>query len=254
MTGATPGQAAFETHELASSYQWGSGAHPWDHGNPTSQLIWELAFRAGVDAANGTYTRPEFRLDHCPLHAGRKEVQIRRNGEWMCLQAAVAAPAPTPAPEREHIVIRDFLTGREMSHEETEHGPQPAPELAAASNAEVAYERWIENRNPADVGSMAGFVAGWQAAIAAASGWPLCPNGCGCRLGTEDADQRDCACDGLCCYGEIEVSETFAKLDQLRERVARVAAALDSEALATAPSKKSQIQEDAARRIREAMA
>lgn len=99
MSAPTPGQAAFETHELASSHQWGSGAYPWDRGNPTSQLIWELAFYAGVEAANGTYTRPEFRLDQCPLHPGRREVQIRRNGEWMCLQAAVAAAEPPPAPE-----------------------------------------------------------------------------------------------------------------------------------------------------------
>jgi hypothetical protein len=25
-----------------------------------------------------------------------------------------------------------------------------------------------------------------------------CPEGCGCRLGTEDADARECGCDGLC--------------------------------------------------------
>jgi hypothetical protein len=93
--------------------------------------------------------------------------------------------------------------------------PQPAP-----GNAEVAYEQWIEHRDPADVGSMAGFVAGWQAAVAAASGWPLCPNGCGCRLGSVDADSRDCACDGLCCYDEIEVSEVFAERDRLRKLLA----------------------------------
>lgn len=29
--------------------------------------------------------------------------------------------------------------------------------------------------------------------------WPTCPDGCGCRLGTEDADAHDCACDGPCC-------------------------------------------------------
>lgn len=32
---------------------------------------------------------------------------------------------------------------------------------------------------------------------------PLCPGGCGCRLGTEDADARECGCDGGCC-GEDE--------------------------------------------------
>lgn len=31
--------------------------------------------------------------------------------------------------------------------------------------------------------------------------WPeYCPYGCGCQLGTDDADRRDCACDGPCCY------------------------------------------------------
>lgn len=29
--------------------------------------------------------------------------------------------------------------------------------------------------------------------------WPRCPDGCGCRLGTEDADARECACAGPCC-------------------------------------------------------
>lgn len=90
---------------------------------------------------------------------------------------------------------------------------QPAPE-----DAEVAYERWIEHRDPASVGSRAGFTAGWQAAVDAAL-WPLCPNGCGCRLGTQDADQKDCACDGLCCYCVVEVSEVFAERDRLRSGI-----------------------------------
>jgi hypothetical protein len=76
-------------------------------------------------------------------------------------------------------------------------GTQPAP-----GNAEVAYEQWIEHRNPGDVGSMAGFTAGWQAAVTSASGRPLCPGGCGCRLGTDDADRRECGCDGGCCDGQ----------------------------------------------------
>jgi hypothetical protein len=35
--------------------------------------------------------------------------------------------------------------------------------------------------------------------------WPmlevteLCPGGCGCRLGTDDADRTECGCDGGCC-------------------------------------------------------
>jgi hypothetical protein len=31
---------------------------------------------------------------------------------------------------------------------------------------------------------------------------PLCPGGCGCRLGTDDADARECGCDGGCCGDE----------------------------------------------------
>lgn len=53
---------------------------------------------------------------------------------------------------------------------------------------------------------------------------------------------------------EGKCEDPAAAADQLRERVARAAAALDADALATAPSRKSQIQEDAARRIREALA
>jgi 5'-deoxynucleotidase YfbR-like HD superfamily hydrolase len=32
-----------------------------------------------------------------------------------------------------------------------------------------------------------------------AAGHPPCPGGCGCRLGTDDADRRECGCDGGCC-------------------------------------------------------
>jgi len=28
---------------------------------------------------------------------------------------------------------------------------------------------------------------------------PPCPGGCGCRLGTDDADRFECGCDGGCC-------------------------------------------------------
>jgi hypothetical protein len=28
---------------------------------------------------------------------------------------------------------------------------------------------------------------------------PQCPGGCGCRLGTDDADRFECGCDGGCC-------------------------------------------------------
>lgn len=28
--------------------------------------------------------------------------------------------------------------------------------------------------------------------------WPRCPDGCECRLGTDDADARECGCDGPC--------------------------------------------------------
>ena len=28
---------------------------------------------------------------------------------------------------------------------------------------------------------------------------PMCPGGCGCRLGTDDADRFECGCDEGCC-------------------------------------------------------
>lgn len=31
-----------------------------------------------------------------------------------------------------------------------------------------------------------------------------CPEGCGCRYGTEDADARECGCDGPCTEGGTE--------------------------------------------------
>lgn len=30
-------------------------------------------------------------------------------------------------------------------------------------------------------------------------GGSFCPGGCGCRLGTDDADRFECGCDGGCC-------------------------------------------------------
>jgi len=32
----------------------------------------------------------------------------------------------------------------------------------------------------------------------------LCPGGCECRLGTDDADRMDCACDNICCMVQQE--------------------------------------------------
>lgn len=111
----------------------------------------------------------------------------------------------------------DYLT--RLDEERAAAGPVP-------DSAEAAYEDWIAERDPADVGSQAGFTAGWRAAIAVAGGWPLCPNGCGCRLGTEDADRKECACDGLCCYDEVEVSEVFAERDRLLGQLDMARAAL----------------------------
>lgn len=42
----------------------------------------------------------------------------------------------------------------------------------------------------------------WETAAKAATDadlrWPCCPDGCGCRIGTDDADGRECGCDGPC--------------------------------------------------------
>ena len=53
---------------------------------------------------------------------------------------------------------------------------------------------------------------------------------------------------GVCPHGDLA-----AQLDQLRDRLATLAASLDADALATEPSKKSQIQADAARRDRKSV-
>jgi hypothetical protein len=42
----------------------------------------------------------------------------------------------------------------------------------------------------------------WEEVQAAASQpetAPMCPGGCGCRLGTDDADRFECGCDEGCC-------------------------------------------------------
>ena len=37
-----------------------------------------------------------------------------------------------------------------------------------------------------------------KAAAEADPRWPRCPDGCGCRIGTDDADRSDCGCGGPC--------------------------------------------------------
>ena len=155
------------------------------------------------DGTNGTQV-DEFTGDRVNFSDRGNRIQV-----WNDQEAAwIAVPLG-------HYVakgaLREFYPLSPQAYTETTEPDEPAP-----GNAEVAYEQWIERRNPEEVGSNAGFAAGWHAAVTAASGWPMCPNGCGCRLGSVDADSRDCACDGLCCYGEIEVSEVFAERDRLR--------------------------------------
>ncbi len=41
----------------------------------------------------------------------------------------------------------------------------------------------------------------------------LCPGGCGCRLGTDDADARECGCDGPC-TGEDDGSGPTSQLHE----------------------------------------
>jgi hypothetical protein len=71
-----------------------------------------------------------------------------------------------------------------------------------AVEAALAAERQRTAKLTAELGEM-------RADMAAARDlldlWPLCPDGCGCRLGTDDPDARECACDGPCC---MECRET----------------------------------------------
>ena len=66
-------------------------------------------------------------------------------------------------------------------------------------------------------------------------GWPKCPDGCGCRLGTEDADARECGCDGPCTmecrendypdapsYRDLAVKDALAEVEALRYAVERI--------------------------------
>lgn len=46
------------------------------------------------------------------------------------------------------------------------------------------------------------FRAGWEAAEKHTAADRCCPEGCGCRLGTQDADARECGCDGPCTGGQ----------------------------------------------------
>ena len=47
----------------------------------------------------------------------------------------------------------------------------------------------------------------------------VCPAGCGCRLGTADADRHECACAGPCCFDSWHtfMEDVLARPDQYRE-------------------------------------
>lgn len=68
---------------------------------------------------------------------------------------------------------------------------------------------------------------------AIAGQWPRCPDGCGCRLGTEDAEAGECGCDGPCTaecrengypdassYRDQAVKHAMDERDDAREQLA----------------------------------
>lgn len=92
---------------------------------------------------------------------------------------------------------------------------------------EAAYNRWRQSMEEQDVGtdsweSLTGEDRNAWEDVAAGIG-PRCPRGCGCRLGTEDADARECGCGGLYCYDEVEVDALFAENRELRAALAEAA-------------------------------
>lgn len=69
--------------------------------------------------------------------------------------------------------------------------------------------------------------------------WPKCPDGCGCRLGTDDPDARECGCDGPCTaecrengypdalsYRDMAVGHAMDERDALQRRHEILKAAL----------------------------
>lgn len=67
--------------------------------------------------------------------------------------------------------------------------------------------------------------------------WPRCPDGCGCRLATDDADRAECGCDGPCTaecrengypdapsYRDAAVKHVMDELDAARSVVAEMCA------------------------------
>ena len=82
------------------------------------------------------------------------------------------------------------------------------------SDASGAVACQFCNGDLRDHGNGAAESYAWQAALAehkshtpsdAYEALPLCPSGCGCRVGSDDPDRHDCACDGPCCTWTGEV-------------------------------------------------
>jgi hypothetical protein len=82
---------------------------------------------------------------------------------------------------------------------------------------------------------------------AIAGQWPRCPDGCGCRLGTEDAEAGECGCDGPC---TTECRENgYPDAPSYRDQAVKHAMDERDEALAASEGRRTSLAEATARLV-----
>ena len=91
---------------------------------------------------------------------------------------------PTPATPDEAVDILATVIGMRTGTR-YDGVPDRSRDLATMFLADLAAAGWTLSRQQGDTVALPAL---------------LCPEGCGCRLWTDDADGRDCACGGPCCW------------------------------------------------------
>lgn len=193
----TPGQAAYEAYVAAAHLI--RETQPWEDLAPDFQAAMEAAARAGADR----------------LFGATVDLVILQPGDTLAVGVREPLPDDVLGSLRERlagdVVVVDNVTGL---------ATDSAARLAAvtAERDQLRRERdeaEDENRKLLDA-------------------WPKCPDGCGCRIGTEDADRLDCGCGGPCCTAcrengyPDEPSYRDAATADLRDLAAEILAAFDA--------------------------
>ena len=127
------------------------------------------------------------------------------------------------AAEQKLAAIRQVVVGEYLAW----YGTATMPHFKVATELAWKVREILGGAGAAPAGSAE------EATAALMERWPRCPDGCGCRLGTDDADHAECGCDGPCTsecresgypdamsYRDLAVKAAMDDADALREQLA----------------------------------